>query len=44
MFFNSIGLGDLAKHLYIVDCDREYILDFLAISGMGRRDFLGKSA
>jgi hypothetical protein len=33
------GLGDLAKHLYIVDCCRNYNLDFLAISETGRRDF-----
>jgi hypothetical protein len=32
MFSNSRGLGDLAKHLFFVDCIREHHLDFLAIS------------
>lgn len=33
--FNSRGLGDLAKHLYIAECNSEYNLDFLAISETG---------
>src|SRR6266540_4833673 len=39
MFMNSRGLGDLAKHLHITDCVRDYNLDFVAISEAGRRDF-----
>ena len=39
MFFNSRGLGDLAKHLFIAECNSEYNLDFLALSETGRRDF-----
>jgi hypothetical protein len=39
MFLNSRGLGDLAKHLHIADCSRDYNLDFVAISETGRRDF-----
>ena len=39
MFFNSRGLGDLAKHLFIAECNREYNLDFMALSETGRRDF-----
>ena len=39
MFYNSRGLGDLAKHLFIEDSNREHNLDFLAISEMGRCDF-----
>ena len=39
MFMNSRGLGDLAKHLHIVQCIRDHNLDFVAISEMGRRDF-----
>jgi hypothetical protein len=32
IFRNSRGLKDLAKHLHIVDCIREHVLDFVAIS------------
>jgi hypothetical protein len=39
MFFNGRGLCDLAKHLYIADCCRDYNLDFMAISEMGRRNY-----
>ena len=39
MFFNSRGLGDLAKHQFIAECNREYNLDFMALSETGRRDF-----
>jgi hypothetical protein len=39
MFKNSKGLGDLAKHLHIVDCCRDHNLDFVAISKTGRRDY-----
>ena len=39
MFFNSRSLHDLAKHLFIAECNREYILDFLSISETERRDF-----
>ena len=39
MFANSIGLGDLAKHLHFADCVRDHNLDFLAISETGRCDF-----
>jgi hypothetical protein len=39
MFWNSRGLGDLAKHKHISDCVRDYALDFVAISECGKRDF-----
>jgi hypothetical protein len=39
MLFNSRGLGELAKHLHIAHCSRDYCLDFLAISEIGRRHF-----
>ena len=39
IFYNSRGLGDLAKHLFIVECSRDHRLDFLAISKTGKRDF-----
>jgi hypothetical protein len=29
----------LAKHLHILHCTRDYDLDFVVISDMGRRDF-----
>jgi hypothetical protein len=32
MFSNSRGLGDLAKHVYVVDCYRDHNLDFVALS------------
>jgi hypothetical protein len=40
MFSNCRGLGDLAKHLFFVDCIRNHNLDFLAVSEIGRRDFI----
>jgi hypothetical protein len=39
MFNNSRGLGDLPNHLHIAHCINDHNLDFVAISGMGRRDF-----
>jgi hypothetical protein len=39
MFFSSRGLRDLAKHLFIAECNREYNLDILAVSETGRHDF-----
>ncbi|SPT19449.1 unnamed protein product [Triticum aestivum] len=39
MFWNSRGLGDLAKHKHISDCVRDHALDFVAISECGKRDF-----
>jgi hypothetical protein len=29
MFSNNRGLGDLAKHLFFVDCIRDHNVDFL---------------
>jgi hypothetical protein len=39
MFKNSRGLGDLAKHSHIVDCCKDYNLDFVANFEMGKRDY-----
>jgi hypothetical protein len=39
MFKNSKGFGDLAKHLHIADCCKDYNLDFVAISETGKRDY-----
>jgi hypothetical protein len=39
MFWNSRGLGDLAKHKHIADCVRDHALDFVAITELGKRDF-----
>ena len=39
MFWNSRGLGDLAKPKHISDCVRDHSLDFVAISECGKRDF-----
>ena len=39
MFWNSRGLGDLAKHKHIVDCVKDHELDFVAITELGKRDF-----
>jgi hypothetical protein len=39
MFKNSRGLSDLAKHSHITDCCRDYNLDFVAISKMGKRNY-----
>jgi hypothetical protein len=39
MFKNSRGLGDLAKHLHIADCCRDYNLDFVAFSKTCKRDY-----
>jgi hypothetical protein len=41
MFMNNTGLHDLFKHLHSVDSVREHVLDFVAISKTGRRDFSG---
>jgi hypothetical protein len=38
MYRNSRGLGDLAKHSHIADCCKDYNLDFVAISDMGKLD------
>ena len=38
-FFNRRDVRDLAKHLFIAKCNREYNLDFLAISETGSCDF-----
>ena len=39
MFKNSRGLRDLAKHLHIAECIREHVLDFVAISETGKRNY-----
>lgn len=39
MFRNSRGLRDLAKYSHIDDCCKDYNLDFIAISEMGKRDY-----
>ena len=39
MFWNSRGLGDLAKYKHISDCVRDHALDFVAISECSKRDF-----
>jgi hypothetical protein len=39
MFRNSRGLGDLAKHSHITDCCKDYNLDFVPISKMGKCDY-----
>jgi hypothetical protein len=39
MFKNSRGLKDLDNHLYIADSIREHVLDFVAISEMGKRNY-----
>jgi hypothetical protein len=39
MFRNSRGLGDLAKHSHIAYCCKDYNLDFVAISEMGKHDY-----
>ena len=39
MFWNSRGLGDLAKHKHIADCVKDHSLDFVAITESGKRDF-----
>jgi hypothetical protein len=39
IFSNSRGLNDLAKHVHIADCCRDYNLDFIAISETGKRDY-----
>ena len=39
MFWNSGGLGDLAKHKHIADCVKDHALDFVAITESGKRDF-----
>jgi hypothetical protein len=39
MFSNSKGLIDLAKHVHIVDCCRDYNLNFIAILETGKRDY-----
>jgi hypothetical protein len=39
MFKNSRGLNDLAKHSHITDCCRDYNLDFVAISKMGKQNY-----
>jgi hypothetical protein len=39
MFRNSRGLCYLAKHSDIVDCCKDFNLDFVSISEMGKRDY-----
>ena len=39
MFWNSIGLGDLAKHKHIADCVKDHALDFVATTESGKHDF-----
>ena len=39
MFWNTRGLGDLAKHKHIADCVKDHSLDFVAITESGKRDF-----
>jgi hypothetical protein len=39
MFRNSRGLHDLAKHSHIVDCCKDYNLDFIAISETGKCNY-----
>jgi hypothetical protein len=39
MFKNSRGLKDLAKHLYIAESIKEHVLDFVAISETGKRNY-----
>jgi hypothetical protein len=39
MFKNSRDLKDLAKHLYIAKSIKEHVLDFVAISETGKRNY-----
>jgi uncharacterized protein with ATP-grasp and redox domains len=39
MFKSSRGLKDLAKHLYIAENIKEHVLDFIAISKTGKRNY-----
>ena len=39
VFWNSRGLGDLAKHRYICEVVKEQYLDFAAILKTGKKDF-----
>lgn len=43
LFWNSRGLGDLAKHRYICDLVKEQHLDFVAIFKTSKKDFLVSS-
>jgi hypothetical protein len=42
MFKNSIGLKYLDKHLHIAESIKEHVLDFIAISEMGKRNYSKK--
>jgi hypothetical protein len=39
IFWNSRGLGDLAKHNFLSNLSKEQHLNFIAIMETGRRDF-----
>jgi hypothetical protein len=39
MFKNNRGLKDLDKHLYIVESIKEHVIDFVAISETGKRNY-----
>jgi hypothetical protein len=43
MFWNRIGLRDLAKSTFWYDTSLEYDLDFVALLETNRKDFLMKS-
>mgnify|MGYP003703282381 CR=1 FL=1 len=38
IFWNSRGLGDLAKYRYVAECIKEHNLDFVALMETGKSD------